>query len=123
MNYVIYGAGYRGKRLLNYIGEKKVCAFIDVDTEKQGKPYCGVPVISLDEYLKKYESCFIIITPAYVNGIEEMLNRRNIYQYSNLSDMPSGSCDTHNYRRHILLCELCGKPGQCDRGNSCQGRV
>ena len=43
MNYVIYGAGYRGKRLLNYIGAKKVCAFIDVDTEKQGKPYCGVP--------------------------------------------------------------------------------
>lgn len=115
MNYVIYGAGYRGKRLLNYIGVKKVCAFIDADTEKQGKPYCGVPVISLDEYLKKYESCFIIITPAYINGVEEILNRRNIYQYSNLSDMPSefagyGDCkftDCYGALRNSFYEKLC----------------
>lgn len=89
MNYVIYGAGHRGKRFLDYIDEKKVCAFIDADTTKQGKIYHGVPIISLDEYMMKYESCFIVVTPAYNDDIEEMLRKNKIYQYSNLADMPS----------------------------------
>jgi len=89
MNYVIYGAGYRGKRLLDYIDEKSVRAFIDIDKKKQGKEYCGKPVISLDEYVEKYESCFIIVTPAYSDNIERILEGNNIYQYSNLTDMPS----------------------------------
>lgn len=89
MNYVIYGAGYRGKRLFDYIGAKSVHAFIDIDKTKQGKVYCGKPVISLDEYKKKYESCFIIITPTYSYNIEETLEANGIYQYNNLIDMPS----------------------------------
>lgn len=89
MNYVIYGAGYRGKRLLDYVGAEKICAFIDVDIEKQGGEYCGKPVISLNEYIKEYESCFIIITPVFSNGIEEILEKNRIYQYDNLCDMPS----------------------------------
>lgn len=35
--------------------------------------------------------------------------------------MPSGSCDTHDYRRHILLRKLSGKPGESDGGDSCHG--
>lgn len=89
MNYVIYGAGYRGKRFLDCIDGESVRAFIDIDEKKQGKEYCGKPVISLDEYIKRYESCFIVITPAFVNNIEEILEKNNIYQYVNLSDLPS----------------------------------
>lgn len=89
MKYVIYGAGYRGKRLLDYIGTENVCAFIDMDTAKQGTEYFGKPVISPENYPAKYESCFVIITPTYSNGIEEMLEEKGIYQYSNLVNMPS----------------------------------
>ena len=89
MNYVIYGAGYRGKRFLDYIGAENVRAFIDIDIEKQGKKYCGKPIVSLYEYIKKYESCFIIITPVFSNDIEELLEKSNIYQYDNLCNMPS----------------------------------
>lgn len=89
MHYVIYGAGYRGKRFLDYIGAGSVCAFIDMDEDKQGNKFCGKPVISLDEYLKKYESCFVIISPAYSDNIEEILEEKGIYQYSNLVDMPA----------------------------------
>lgn len=89
MKYVLYGAGYRGRRLLDYIGAENVYAFIDADEEKQKEEYCGKPVISLDEYIKKYESCFIIITPVFVNNIEELLEKNNVYQYVNLSDLPS----------------------------------
>lgn len=89
MNYVIYGAGYRGKRFLDYIGAGNINAFIDTDEKKQGKKYCGKPIISLNEYIKRYESCFIVITPTFVNNIEELLEKNNIYQYVNLSDLPS----------------------------------
>lgn len=89
MNYVIYGAGYRGKRVLDYIGFENIHAFIDMDEEKQREQYCGKPVISLDEYMKKYERCFIVITPVFVNNIEEILEKNNIYQYINLCDLPS----------------------------------
>ncbi len=89
MNYVIYGAGYRGKRFLDYVGAESVRAFIDMDIEKQGKKYCGKPIVSLNEYIKKYESCFIIITPVFSNNIEKSLEKSNIYQYDNLCNMPS----------------------------------
>lgn len=89
MDYVIYGAGYRGQRLFNYLKTENVLAFIDLDKAKQGKECCGKPIISIDEYKEKYMYCFIIITPAYCNNIEDMLERDNIYQYSNLHDMPS----------------------------------
>ena len=108
MNYVIYGAGYRGKRLFDYIGTENVCAFIDQDRAKQGKEYCGKPVISLDEYQKKYVSCLVIITPTYSSGIEDMLEENDIYQYDNLVNMPSefagyGACgfeDCYGGLRH-----------------------
>lgn len=89
MNYVIYGAGFRGRKLLEYIGKKHVLAFIDTDKEKQGKEYYGKSVISVEEYKKNYEFCFIIITPAFCNEIEEMLREHGIYQYSNLYEMPT----------------------------------
>ena len=35
MRFIIYGAGNRGKRLTNYIGEDKIVAYIDQDEEKR----------------------------------------------------------------------------------------
>lgn len=89
MEYVIYGAGYRGRRLFDYIKSEHVFAFIDMDEAKQGKEYCGKPIISIDEYKKKYMSCFIIITPAYYDDIEKILESNNIFQYCNLKGLPS----------------------------------
>lgn len=88
MKYVIYGAGFRGKNFCDYIGTNDILAFIDLDKEKQGKEYCGRPVISLEEYLKMYDFCYIIVTPGYSNSIEDKLVEYNIYQTSNLFDMP-----------------------------------
>lgn len=108
MKYVIYGAGYRGKRLLNYIGAEKVAAFIDIDMEKQKKGYCGKPVVSIEKYIKTYFTCFIIITPACIDNIENVLEQHNIYQYSNLSEMPSefagyGECKFESSYKEIIF--------------------
>ena len=74
MNYVIYGAGFRGKHLFNYLEGKKIQAFIDMDEEKHGQKYCNKTIISLDEYMNEYKKCFIIITPIYSSDeIEKML--------------------------------------------------
>lgn len=101
MEYVIYGAGYRGKKLFEYINADNILAFIDADKEKQGKKYCGKPVISIEEYKRNYESCFIIITPVYCKNIKDILTKQNICQYSNLIDMPAeffgyGDCSFDN---------------------------
>lgn len=101
MKYVIYGAGFRGKNLCNYIGVNNILAFIDLDKEKQGKEYCGRPVISLNEYMESYFKYFIIITPAFSNNVENILEKNSIYQYSNLKNMPVefagyGDCEFKN---------------------------
>ncbi len=89
MNYVIYGAGFRGKHLFNYLEGKKIQAFIDMDEEKHGQKYCNKTIISLDEYMNEYKKCFIIITPIYSSDeIEKMLKENNIYQYYNQKDLP-----------------------------------
>jgi len=88
MKYVIYGVGFRGKNLYNYIKKENIVAFIDLDKKKQGKDYCGKPIISLDKYMETYFNCFIIITPAFNNDIENILEENHIYQYSDLKNMP-----------------------------------
>ena len=101
MNYVIYGAGYRGRRLFNYIKDKSVLAFIDSDVDKQRMGYCGKPVISLEEYEEKYMFAYIIATPIYSDEVEKILQKHNIYQYTSLGNMPSefaeyGQCKFDN---------------------------
>lgn len=107
MKYVIYGAGYRGIRFFNYIGTDNVAAFMDSDINKQGKECCGKRIISLEEYKKEYMPCFIIITPVCHNDIKEFLEQQNIYQYNDLSDLPSefsgyGDCGFESSYEEIL---------------------
>lgn len=89
MEFVIYGAGYRGKRILESVGYENVVAFIERDNNKIGKRIREIPIISLQEYLKRYQDCYIIISPAYDASIEEMLISEGIYQFSNSMYLPS----------------------------------
>lgn len=89
MKFIIYGAGNRGKRLTNYLGEDKIEAYIDSDEEKRKNRYCNKAVIDLSEYKKKYNDSFIIVSCFYDNTIGAMLEKNGIYQYTYLTDMPS----------------------------------
>ena len=80
MRFIIYGAGNRGKRLTNYIGEDKIVAYIDQDEEKRKNGYCNKKVINLLEYKKKYNDTFIIVTCFYDNTIGSFLQVNEIYQ-------------------------------------------
>lgn len=89
MRYCIYGAGYRGRRLLAHIGVKRVAAFIDSDASRHGTLYEGVPVIGLDDYQSQYADCWIIVSPTTDREILELLQSREIHQYSMLLELPA----------------------------------
>lgn len=89
MKFIIYGAGNRGKRLTNYLGDDKIAAYIDRDEEKRKKGFCNKAVIDISEYKRKYNDSFIIVSCFYDNTIGAMLEQKRIYQYTYLTDMPS----------------------------------
>ena len=89
MRYCIYGAGYRGRRLLAHIGVKRVAAFIDSDASRHGTLYEGVPVIGLDDYRSKYSDCWIIVSPTTDREIVNLLLSHGIHHYSTLLELPA----------------------------------
>lgn len=89
IKFVIYGAGYRGNRLLSYLGKDRVLAYVDSNVDKVGNFVQGIPVVSLDEYERDYRNVHIIISPSEYEEIEKILEARKIKCYSRLSDLPS----------------------------------
>lgn len=108
MHIVIWGLGFRGKSLIEYLGEKYVCAVIDSDIRKIGTFYNGIEVISFDTYKKKYGRIPIIITPDYQfqQQISNELNTAGIYHYFYNSELPpniryNGSIKSDNYKLYF----------------------
>lgn len=89
MEFVIYGAGYRGKRLMNFLGEEKIAAFLDQDIRKIGSTYLNKPIITIKEYKVNYSNFMILISPKYTDEIEAFLEKNEVFQYSNLQRLPS----------------------------------
>ncbi|RKI87610.1 DUF115 domain-containing protein [Parablautia intestinalis] len=89
MKFVIYGAGYRGKRLIHFLGKENVVVFIDGDLKKVGTTYLEKPVITISEYKIKYSNFFIIISPVNTNEITKLLRENGIFQYNILPELPS----------------------------------
>ncbi len=100
MEFVIWGAGKRGKHVLYQIGKEHVRAFVDKDPKKQEKGYLGIDVISLEEYIKDYQNFFIIISFLDETSGINVLKEYGISQYLLLSDCPGEFQE--NYERKIL---------------------
>ncbi len=79
---VLFGSGKIGLRVFERIGSK-IVAVIDNNPEKWGKKFMqDIPIISMEEYLKKYKIFPIIIASIYAKEMEEQLKRNEIYNYS-----------------------------------------
>lgn len=89
MKFVIYGAGFRGKKVLRYLSSECIDAFIDSNQQVQGNEIDGIKVISLEEYTNNYFSDYIIVSPVDNEKICQKLDENGIYQYSDLSTLPS----------------------------------
>lgn len=80
IKYIVWGNGLRGKNFLRYMGKERIEAFIDQNPSMQGGVYEGIPIISREEYLRKYYNYPVVITP--LNNelkIEQWLLEQGIY--------------------------------------------
>lgn len=89
MKYVIWGAGYRGKKLIKILGCNRIIAFIDSNPKKIGELLDGIPVISFDTYKEKYKEYFIIISIVDYKDVEKHLQSAGVYNYFILGECPS----------------------------------
>lgn len=89
VKFVIYGVGYRGRRLLEYLGPSRVVAFIDKSDKLVGTRYKKIPIVSINEYKRSYFDYEIIVTPLQYKEINLELRSDGIYEYTNLIDLPS----------------------------------
>jgi len=90
MKLVIWGLGFRGKTLADYLGDQYVAAIIESDPGKIGQQYKGIEVISLDRYKEEYMALPIIITPEYQfqKEISQQLIEQHIFHFTFSSELP-----------------------------------
>ena len=89
MKFVIFGAGFRGKKVIKYLSPQYIDAVIDSNEQLWGTEVEGIKVISLEEYKNTYFSDFVIVSPRESEQICLELEENGIYQYSDLCALPS----------------------------------
>lgn len=104
MKLVIWGLGFRGRTLVDYLGNQYVAAIIESDSGKVGQKYREIDVISLETYIKEYQPLPIIITPEYQfqKEISHNLIEHHIYHFIFSSELPpniryNGKFDMDSY--------------------------
>lgn len=90
MQFIIYGCGTRGKMLLSCLNKTQVIAFIDSNPALIGIEHKGIKVISLQDYRRNYQDCFVIISSTtFHDEIVDVLVRNHIRQYFSLLRCPN----------------------------------
>lgn len=84
MQFVLWGAGIRGRFLRKFLGEQAV-AFIDNKKSMQGTEKDGLPILSFKEFLsagEKYKNAWVIITPrSFISDIAGQMEKCGFYRY------------------------------------------
>lgn len=105
MKLVVWGLGFRGKTLVDYLGKKYVAAIIESDVSKIGQEYQGIQVISFEKYKEYYSHLLIIITPMYQfqKEISQKLIDCGIYHYVYFDELPSNISYNGKFREEDYL--------------------
>ncbi len=103
MKVVVWGVGIKGKRLYHILPKHSIIAYIDTNSEYRGKCFQGIPIITFEEYLEKYQDILIIVSPHKSNGILQELNKQNVSKYFLLSDEPSDMHSLNQYDLEMLF--------------------
>lgn len=89
MRYIIWGAGKRGKWVLQFLGEERVLAFVDNNREKAGNTFCGKEIVSWREAIRRFSEFILVITPLEGSTeIEKELKEEKFFRYLKLDDCP-----------------------------------
>ena len=54
MKIIIWGLGFRGRTLIDYLGNQYIEAIVESDLQKVGTKYKGIEVISFEKYMEVY---------------------------------------------------------------------
>ena len=87
MQFVVWGAGRRCKYIFYYLGRQYIAAVIDQDVNKIGNSIDGVPIISFDDYLSKYQE-YIVIVSTHEFEIEKLLLQHGISSFFSYRECP-----------------------------------
>ena len=80
--FIIWGASFKGKILLNLLGKERVIYFIDNDSNKIGTKYYGKPVLDFASHCRNDNKYFIIISMTdNMKEVEQKLIDYSIYNY------------------------------------------
>lgn len=103
MEFVLWGAGKRGKRIHDILGADRILAFID--TYKKEKEYLGKPIIDYDQYQQYYNRFAIILTMQDSQEVVSLFKKTSFVNYFVLSESsPQLQLEGYwNYIKKILL--------------------
>ncbi len=87
--YVIWGAGIRGSRLQRSLGDERVVAYIDRNSEKWGTSYLGKTVIGFEEYKRDYATYKIVVSCEQEDEVKVTLKENHIQEFFLFSECPS----------------------------------
>ncbi len=81
--YILFGAGEYGKKVIKKIGYENIRYIIDNDEKKQGTSIEGIEIISFDEYLKMEEKYPVLIGSDEIHRyeMEQQLKKNGICNY------------------------------------------
>lgn len=84
-NLVLWGAGKIGSITAHVLKQKgiKAIAFVDMSKSKQGTKFCGLDIISPEDFFANYKTSHLIITTVDRPGV---LNQLNINGFSDWDD-------------------------------------
>lgn len=102
MQYVIWGAGRRGKRLFSMLGVSRIIAFIDEKKEIQGKSLFEKPIVSYATYKRLYDKTPVIISMMEYENAESKTQSDGI-PYFVLSRQPAECSVRYQYQRNIFV--------------------
>lgn len=115
MEYIIWGAGRRGKRALHILGGERVAFFVDTDSSKVGTFYCGKEIKAVDACDREH---IILITPIYSQEeIISSLESKGMKNYLLFSKCPwvidwretqEELSEEYNLRHDFASCALYG---------------
>ena len=82
VRFVIWGAGGRGRIASKIFGKDRIVAYIDSDSRKVGKQFCGKPVIDFINYKREYSNYVILVSLANELPVINILKAEKVFFFS-----------------------------------------
>jgi len=82
IRYIVWGAGNRGKDVVNVLGKDSVVAVVDKNPSLQQSEFRGISVISPEQYYADFSRYPIVVTPeGYEEEIARELESKGVFWY------------------------------------------